>query len=84
MAENQSKHRQQLESKVIDSDIRNSVMGLIFAFIIGLIGVGSGFYLIYIGKFVEGSIYGGGTLAALVGTFIYGSQKRQKERQSKQ
>jgi uncharacterized membrane protein len=83
MAERQSAHRQVLESKVIKSDIRNSLVGLIFGFIIGMTGVTSGFYLIYLGKILEGSIFSGVTIAALVSTFIYGSQQRRKERQSK-
>lgn len=83
MAENQASHRQKLEAKVIDSDIKNSLWGLIFAFIIGLGGVIGGFYLISIGKAIEGSLYGGGTMVALTGVFIYGSKQRQKERESK-
>lgn len=34
-AEVQTNHRIQLETKVIDSDIRNSRLGLIFGFIVG-------------------------------------------------
>ena len=84
MAEKQSEHRQELEKRVIKSDTRNSLAGLIFGFIIGIVGIVRGAYLISIGQIIEGSIFGGGTIVSLVGTFIYGSQKRQKERQSRQ
>jgi uncharacterized membrane protein len=83
MAERQSEHRQKIESKVICADIRDSLMGLIFGLIIGIAGVGCGFYLIYCGRLVEGSLFSGGTIVFLVGTFIYGSHQRQKERSEK-
>lgn len=84
MAECQSKHRQEIENKVISSDVRNSQLGLIFAFILGLAGLGSGFYLIYSGKIIEGSIFGGITIVSLTSTFIYGSRQRRKEREARQ
>ena len=83
MAERQSNHRQTLESKVIKSDIRNSLLGLIFGFIIGMTGVASAFYLIYLGRILEGTIFGGATIVSLVSVFIYGSRQRRKERQAK-
>lgn len=83
MAEKQSSHRQDLEKQVIKSDIRNSLLGLIFGFIIGLGGVSCGFYLIYIGKIIEGGLFSGATIVALVSAFIYGSTQRRKERASK-
>ncbi len=83
MAESQAKHRQEIENKVISSDVKNSTLGLWFGFLIGLAGVITGFYLIYTGKVIEGSLYGGGTIVSLAGIFIYGSRQRKKERESK-
>lgn len=80
MAETQAKHRWDLEARVIKSDIMNSKLGLIFGLIIGLAGLWFGYELLQLGKIVEGSIFGGATLVALVSTFIYGSQQRRKER----
>jgi len=39
MAESQSQHRQRIEDKVIESDIRNSRLGLHYGLIIGLVAV---------------------------------------------
>ena len=82
MAEAQSEHRRDLESKALASDITNSRLGLWFAFIIGVIGLGLGFFLMYSGKLIEGGLLGGGTLASLVSVFIYGSRQRRLERAS--
>ena len=83
MAETQSKHRISLEGRVIDADITNSKRGLIFGFIIGLVGIGGGIYSIYLGHVISGSLLTGGALASLVGTFVYGSHKKRTEIESK-
>lgn len=80
MAERQSEHRRSLESRVVNSDIWNSRIGLIFGFVIGVIGVGGGIWLMGQGMTYEGGIISGGTIASLVGTFVYGSRQRRKER----
>jgi len=83
MAKEQATHRQELEKKVINSDIDNSKKGLWFGFIIGMTGIIIGAFIIYAGQVIAGSIISGGTLATLVGTFVYGSQGRKKEREEK-
>ncbi len=83
MAENQSEHRQGLERTVIGSDARNSTMGVIFGFIIGLVGLGAGAYLVKINHPVIGTVFGGGTICSLVGTFVYGTKSRRRERVEK-
>jgi uncharacterized membrane protein len=83
MAKSQSEHRQDLEKKVIGSDIRNSKMGLYFGFIIGLTGISAGVYVISIGQVIAGSALSGITLVSLVSIFVYGSQGRKKEREGK-
>lgn len=84
MAEQQSAHRIELESKVIDSDIANSKRGLNYGFILGLIVTISGAVLIYSGKTLIGSVMSGGTIVSLTGTFVLGSQQRRKERMKNQ
>ena len=83
MAKEQAEHRQALEKTVIHSDIRNSLLGLVFGLIIGLSGLAAGTFLIISGYQTTGAIIGGGTLSGLVGTFIYGSRGRKKEREAK-
>lgn len=83
MAEEQSAHRKDLERKVIQSDITNSKIGLIFGFLIGL----AAFYLSYeMAKLSQpwlAGVLGLGYVVSLVGTFIYGSQNRRRELKEK-
>ncbi len=83
MTEQQSKHRQTLESKVVASDVFNSKLGLIFGFILGIVAIGGGILLTLQGQPIYGTIFGGLYLIGIVGVFVYGSQQRRKERQSR-
>src|SRR4051812_38825698 len=69
----QARHRMDLENKVVASDIRDSKIGLILAFGIGMAGFVACIFLAKLGYGTASSIIGGGTLIALVGSFIYGS-----------
>jgi uncharacterized membrane protein len=80
MAEKQSEHRRDIEAKVISSDTFNSKLGLIFGFIIGMTALIGSYLLITHGMVIPGSILGGGTVVALVSTFVYGSRQRRQER----
>ena len=83
MAEKQSQHRQSLEVQVVASDIAKSKMGWWFAFFLGLISLGGGVFLIYIGKTISGSIFSGVYLGGVIYVFVYGSQQRRKEREAR-
>jgi uncharacterized membrane protein len=83
MAEEQSAHRKELEKRVIESDISRSKWGQILGFAIAIVGlIVSALVAIY-GNAIAGSIIGVGTLASLVGVFMYGSKTRSKEREEK-
>jgi len=83
MAEQQSQHRQSLERRVIGTGSRDSLIGLIFGLIIGLAGIAGSTICILSRQQTGGLILGGGTLASLVGVFVYGSRQRRLERESK-
>ncbi|TSC83527.1 MAG: hypothetical protein G01um101417_510 [Parcubacteria group bacterium Gr01-1014_17] len=83
MAEEQSSHRRELEKKVITSDISRSKWGQILGFIIAVVGLGVSAVVAVWGSAVAGGIIGVGTLASLVGVFMYGSSVRSKEREEK-
>ncbi|MBI3970715.1 MAG: DUF2335 domain-containing protein [Chloroflexi bacterium] len=83
MAERNQAHRHRLESRVVDSEIRTSYLGLGAALIVSLAGIGAGVYAISLGRVIEGAGIIGGTLASMVGTFVYGSRSRRKEREHK-
>lgn len=80
-AESQTAHRQKLESRVITWDIIKSVVGLVFAFLIAGGGAYLGYDLIQRGLRVEGSVFAAAPIAAIVGSLIYGTQSRRKERE---
>ena len=83
MAENQAAHRQNLERKVIESDIKNSRTGLHYGLIIGLTTVIGAVICITNGHDVAGTIFGSAGLSSLVGVFVYGSRQKMKERESR-
>lgn len=83
MAEAQSEHRRKLETKALKTDSRNSLLGVIFAFILGITALFTGALIVYIGKSVSGTIFGSTGMVTLVSAFIYGTRERRKERESK-
>jgi uncharacterized membrane protein len=75
-AEQQTAHRHYIEKKHLNANICKSILGLVFGFLIGLLGVGGGMYLTYMGFNVIGIIFSSATLVSLVMAFIYGSQSK--------
>lgn len=56
MAEKQAQHRQELEAKIVTSNVQNERIGMYFAFALTLIIMGLGTYLLMNDKPVEGFI----------------------------
>lgn len=81
MAEKQSDHRQYLEKRVVDADVRRAYLGVACAFVITMTVIASGFYLVLNGFGIYGTVFTGLGLVSLAGTFIYGTQSRKEERQ---
>ena len=75
-AEKQTDHRIYIEKRTLNSNILKSILGLLFGFLIGSLGVGGGLYLTFLGFNVIGIIFSSATLVSLVMTFIYGSQSK--------
>lgn len=84
MAEKQSDHRQEIEKKVIKSKTRDSLLGIISGFIIAIVTILCGTFVIYNGYVWSGTFLGSAGLVGLVAVFIYGTRENQKERQQKQ
>ena len=83
MAEGQSAHRKDLESKVISSDIKNSRLGIICGLSVVMACItGAVLTSIFGNQYVAGAL-GLGSLGTLAGTFIYGTNSRKKERDSR-
>ena len=83
MAENQSKHRQGIEKKIISSDSFVQNVGVIFAFVLALAAMVGSMLLIYVGKDIVGLVSIIATLSSLVGVFIFGKSKQKKQLEHK-
>jgi uncharacterized membrane protein len=83
MAEKQALHRQSLEAKVIDGDIKRSYWGLAAGFVVTVSALSASTWLIYSGHDVAGASLFGASLVTIVIAFISGASLRKKERESK-
>ena len=75
MAEGQSAHRQNMERRVIGADTSRSMLGLIFAFLIVIGGLGLGTFLIMKQKSTQGYVAMLSPLGVVGAAFIYRQQK---------
>ena len=80
MAENQASHRQAMETCIIKAEITDTKLGMTYAFIIMLLTVGCGTFLIYANHPVTGltAIIGG--VGAIVANFILGRRDESKSK----
>lgn len=81
MAENQAKHRQEMEKIVIKSRSSDSRAGILCGFVIALATIISGAYVILNGYVWSGTILGSAGLVGIVSAFIYGTRSNRKERE---
>ena len=82
--ESQSLHRQEIELRVVKSDTFAQIFGLICGFILGLIALGGGLVIVYMGKSIAGLAAFFFALASFVGVYIYGKRSQTAELKSKQ
>ena len=83
MAEKQADHRMGLENKVVTSNVGNEKRGQWFAFILGLIVIGSCTTCILLDKSVLGLVQIIGSLATLLTLFLAGKRKSTKQLEKK-
>ncbi len=69
-----------IERTIVISDARRAYFGLVAGFIISLLVIAGGIYLIATGHEWAGSVLISLNLTGLVGVFIYGSKARCDER----
>lgn len=83
MAERQSAHRESLETKVVDGNLQSQRQGQTRAFILALIVILCGTYLMATGKSAWGFAAIVSSLTALVSVFAIGKREQSKERLEK-
>ena len=72
----ESQHRRIIEKDYMTNENKNSRLGVIFAFILGMTGLVGGIISSIYGNPASGAIIGIGSLASLVGVFIYGTKNK--------
>ncbi|TAE38321.1 MAG: DUF2335 domain-containing protein [Sphingobacteriales bacterium] len=83
MAEKQSNHRMQLEDHAIKEELKQSRLGQIFGFILGLVGFGLATTLAMFGHEAIAGIFGTTTILGLVTVFVLGKKAQQKDLSNK-
>ncbi len=81
--EQQSAHRREMERAVISSNSFSQRVGSISASVIGMMGVGGGVWLTYLGRSMEGLGTLLATLGSLVGAYLYSRREQEMERADK-
>ena len=79
----QSNHRRSLEAIVIKAGSRDSLIGIISAFILGMTAIIGSVICILHNKESFGFSLGLTGIGGLVGTFIYGTRQKRLERENK-
>jgi len=79
LAEKQTEHRMSLERKVIDEEIRLSLRGQNFGFILGLTGLTLSALLAFLGHEVVAGIFASTTIIGLVTVFVVGKKLSLKD-----
>jgi uncharacterized membrane protein len=79
MAEAQSLHRQKLESTVVNGNVYSQKTGLWLGFILALIVISSGVWLVYTGRIEWGAGFISVPLIALVSVFVLGKRDQNRE-----
>lgn len=83
MAEKQAAHRQALEKKALEAQLKIQRAGQWFAFTLGLAGIIGGTLNSLYGSPWSGIAQFFGSLAALIWAFVYGTRSNRQERQDK-
>lgn len=83
MAEGQSSHRQLLETKVVNANNRDSLLGIIFAGVICLVALGGAIWLLSLGKDIQSLILLIPSFGSIIYIFIKGRTADYKDLKSK-
>ena len=83
MAEKQSSHRQNMEDRMLAENIKVSKRGQLFAFVLTIIILLFGMYLVVTGKDVQGFITIVTVVTGLAGLFVYNRVSERKELEEK-
>lgn len=83
MAEQQAKHRQNIEAIAVKTSSERSLLGVKYAFCIAIAAFILSGVCFCLGQITAGGIIFGSTLVSIVGAFIYGTNSDKEERKEK-
>jgi len=83
MAERQSAHREKQENRVIDGNVRSQTRGSYFGFILSLVAILGGLFLLYQGKNIAGLGAIISSIAPLAAVFFVARRAQENERADK-
>ncbi|BDF77844.1 DUF2335 domain-containing protein [Pyramidobacter piscolens] len=83
MAEQQAEHRQRLENKVVEGQLRNQRLGTLCACALGVCGIVGGTVTSIYGPWYNGLASWILAFGSLLWAFIYGTKSNREERQEK-
>jgi len=81
--ESQVQHRQSLEKAVIQSDVRDSRLGLYLGFFVSVVAIIGGVICVLSGYTTTGGIIAAIPVPVLASVFVYGSSNRRLEREAR-
>ena len=80
MAEEQARHRRELERRVVRWNTVNETLGILSAIVVVCGAFAWATYAVYTGQSAKGSAVVISTIATLAGIFIYGKERTSQER----
>ena len=83
MAERQSIHRQGMEDKMLDANIKSEKRGQFFGFTVFITVILFGFILLIFDKKIEGLVSILVSIASVIGLFVYSREDGKRELQKK-
>lgn len=83
MAEKQGDHREKLEARVVNGNVASQTRGSWFAFVLCLVALVGGFYLILQGKSAAGLVAIISSVGVIGGVFVVSRREQGRERAKK-
>ena len=84
MAEKQSHHRMQLENHAIREELKQSRLGQVYGFILGIVGLGLATILAILDHEAIAGIFGTTTIIGLVTVFVLGKKSQRNDLEQKE
>jgi len=77
----QGKSRRSNEAWIYKGGVIRSILGVVFAFLLGIFALAGGLYLVMHDHGIAGTIFGGFGLIGLVNAFLLGTRLRQERKE---